>query len=382
MAKIVIEPHGILPNEKSLQKYSENYYRYNNREQRVIQRKKLERLTRKQPELNWTYTNWISFSKIMYKKEQGYRPHNFHESKSFGYDQWKFPGQGDPYETCGEEYWKGCLDIKNHPNGEAYIQKGVNNCHRAECPECFDSWLVETAKSTERRIKKSKITREQFKQLKKLGIIPISALYNHYNKAIHVTVSPHPRDWWRYKSDALIKKERRKIDRITKQAGMIGYSKIYHPNREKCTKCGGNKKLGDLKKCEKCGHDKFYWHFAPHWHLIGYGWITKTKEIYQKTGYVIVNHRVRKDIGATVYYQLTHCGIKKGFHAITWVGILSWKTCKIPPEEKEYEKCPYDGNRLRKVTYYMGKAPKNKELQQIKHGQSALTSPNGWRYSK
>jgi hypothetical protein len=272
-----------------------------------------------------------------------------------------FPGQGTAYETCGETVWKGCLNYTAHPQGKAHIKKEVNNCGRAECPICYAKWLVDTTKKAVNRIEQGKPKR--------------------YRKAIHVTISPPKKEWWKYKTDPEAKKIRRKVDRIAKKSGMFGYAKVFHPERERCIKCGGNKKLGDMKKCEKCGHDIFEWYFSPHYHLVGYGWISWNKQKYLKSGgWIVKNHRVRKDIGATIYYQLTHCGIKKGYHAISWVGSLSWRSLKVIPEPVEKDECPYCGRTLRKITYYSGNSPRLKHLKKLSNGETALADPFGWRY--
>ncbi|GAH93963.1 unnamed protein product, partial [marine sediment metagenome] len=39
-------------------------------------------------------------------------------------------------------------------------------------------------------------------------------------------------------------------------------------------------------------------------------WIEHTKEIEQDTGYIIDNIGVCNNVGGTIWYQLTHCGIQ------------------------------------------------------------------------
>ena len=94
------------------------------------------------------------------------------------------------------------------------------------------------------------------------------------------------------------------------------------------------------------------WRFSPHFHIIGYGWIKGTKKLYQDTGWIVQNHRIRETVGGTAYYQLSHAGIRAGIHVVTWFGDLSWRALKkIPEPPAEPETCPICGNRLRGVIY-------------------------------
>jgi hypothetical protein len=330
-------PDGILPIEKSLQS------------------KTLSEIGIQQ--LNYIiYFDWRQFYQRNYNTRKQYQKFYFNEVSTFGYRGWIFPGQGIKYVTCGTHHFKGCANTRAHPESKLYVKRVKDNCHRAECPECSPSWMVKTTEKAQERIKQGKPNRN--------------------GTPIHVTLSPPKSEYFKYKTDQGAKKQRRKANRIAKNVGMTGAMVTFHPYRESCSKCGGEKGYKNMKICKKCGNDTFLWYWSPHYHLIGYGWITGVANNYVKTGWIVKNHRIRKDVGATIYYQLSHCGIKKGFHSISWIGCLSWRNLKIRKKLSEILQCPYCGNVLRNVSYYGGTAPKMKE------GLGKLVNPHKWRYAK
>jgi hypothetical protein len=239
---------------------------------------------------------------LPYEKSLQFR---FEEASIAGTFQWAFRGQGKAYPTCGTYHTKGCLE-----HSPKYIKKVKDNCKRAECPICYKSWLRESTQNTVKRIN--------------------SGAPNKRAKSIHVTISPPKSEYKAFKFKDSYLKIRRKAIRLLKKAGMQGGALIYHPYRE-------------IKS-------KKLWYFSPHFHTAGYGWINSS-EVYKSTNLIVKNHRVRKSLGGTVYYQLSHAGVKKGHHVITWYGCLSWKRLRLPKEKADKEKCPICGNILRPVIY-------------------------------
>ena len=224
-------------------------------------------------------------------------------------DGWRFPGQGMAYWNCGQFTVKGCLE---HDPG--YFKKFKRTCTRAECPTCYRAWLVKATDKIVKRIKAGKPNRRD----------------RRARNPIHVSISPpvHLRHLFLTKKGYL--KQRRLAIKHLKSAGIYGGCLIYHPYRE-----------NDLNQ----------WYFSPHFHTICYGWV-QGRGFYDRTGWVIKNHLVRRDIGATAYYQLSHAGVKAGHHVVSWFGSLSWRQLKrIPPERAEPETCPVCGNLLRNVVH-------------------------------
>ena len=69
------------------------------------------------------------------------------------------------------------------------------------------------------------------------------------------------------------------------------------------------------------------------------GWVTKTDELFQKNGWLVKNIGIRENPVGTISYLLSHAGIKKRRHTVTWFGDLSYSKLKI--EKLEFKtKCP------------------------------------------
>lgn len=288
--------------------------------------------------------------------------HSFNQIRFYGVGGWRFHGQGSSYDTCGKMWkgqkFKGCLS-KSHPQ-TAVVKFNYGNCKRSTCPKCSDTWLTETTQKVSHRITEAQ------KYLKKNGF--------RNTKPIHVTISPPSILHGFYEDVKFVKKERRKIYNLAKEAGIIGGSVIYHPYRERCAKCGGN--IGfKTHKCVDCGGTDIVWYFSPHFHLFCFGWVTNVEKIESRTGYVVTNHGVRKTIQGTVYYQLSHCGIHPQMNTISYFGEMSYNKLKgIPKLILRSEKCPLCGNKLLDIWYRIGKPPP------LNPESINYTDPLGWVY--
>jgi hypothetical protein len=236
----------------------------------------------------------------------GENPHfQWDEVVDWGAAQWLLPGTGQHYPSCGTYLTFGCLE-----HDPKYIKKVKYSCDRAECPICFKGWLRKAVQGTCKRIEAGKPSPRA--------------------QPIHVTLSPPKSDHKPLKFKEYYLKTRRKAIKIAKKSGLHGGCLIFHPYREI--------------------RPKKLWYWSPHFHAMGYGWINSA-EIYAKHGWVVKNHRVRKSIGGTIYYQLSHAGVKRGHHVITWFGTLSWRMLKKVASTSEAELCPICGARLRPVIY-------------------------------
>lgn len=238
-------------------------------------------------------------------------PDYSHYVDGMPWGKWHLPGEGDPYPTCGTYKVMGCLE---HRPG--YAKKVTYNCKRASCKTDWRTWLIDTVRKAKERIEAGK---------------PRS-----YSKAIHVTVSP-PRELWESMetSENEAKVRRMALYRL-KIMGLFGGAVIYHPYR---------------------GSYKVKWRRAPHYHILGYGWVRNINRVAEKhrsvKGWVIKNLRIRKSVGATLYYQLSHAGVHENRHVIGWFGSLSWaKLQKIPDPPAPAETCPICGGGLMRVIFW------------------------------
>ncbi len=222
----------------------------------------------------------------------------------------KLVGTGESKEYCGDFITEGCDNFLNHPHDTVYAQNRRLTCKRAECPVCWDSWLIRESSRVTERIEKFRMLSE------KNGF--------RSSKPIHVIVSP-PKWLWNVTWTELKKTFRRMV----KRAGVVGGVSMFHAFRLS----------GDGKT----------WFYSPHFHMIGYGWVINTKKISSEDGWVIKNKGIRKDsseVYSTVAYLLSHTAIAKGIHSVTWFGDLSYRSkyaleLKREIEESDADKCPY-----------------------------------------
>lgn len=226
---------------------------------------------------------------------------------------WSLPSHGEAYSDCGAWRKRGCLNVDGHVNnglfeeiaGKVYVELYHRSCVRAECPICYEDWAGKEAKKIEHRLK---------------------SVGRSMGLAIHLSVSPSNHDVYGNEYPIL----RKKAYLIARKSGFLGGSCMYHPFRE---------------------DERGLWYFSPHFHMIGYGWIHGTKEVYEQHGWIVKNLGVRESISATAMYQLSHTGIKAGHTSVTWFGRLSYNKLRVKPMEKEKHLCPACGSELRALLY-------------------------------
>jgi len=221
---------------------------------------------------------------------------------------------GEAHANCGSFFTVGCLNVDEHVGtnldgvnmeGKAYLERHKVSCHRPLCPICWSDWA----------------NREKDKATLRLRSF---VLKGRKMKPIHLTVSVPHGDY------ALSLQEmREKVHRALKRVHCVGGMLIYHPRRQR----------------EK------EWYFAPHFHAVGYGWITDVRQNYVYSGYVVKNIGVRKTVEGTIYYQLSHCGVVEKKHAVTWFGALSYNKLRVASVEKEKSVCPLCGHALHQLLW-------------------------------
>jgi len=255
-------------------------------------------------------------------------------------NDWHLPATKEPHDWCGQWSTMGCLDVKAHKNTEAkgkgFVKRFQRSCYRADCETCFKKWLARESNKATRRI-------EKYEKLSG-------------KNAKHIIISVP--SWLYYKPKKELAKQSYKI---LKDVGCIGGTTIFHPFR---------------KHVQYVNNEiKFEWYYSPHFHVIGFGWIEKTTENYHKNGWIVKNKGVRDSTFATIYYQLSHAGIKKHNHTLVWFGSLSYSKLKVEKEDVERNMCPYCNAKLRHVEPYglFAIKPPDVEIE-------LLVDLEGWRY--
>jgi len=110
------------------------------------------------------------------------------------------------------------------------------------------------------------------------------------------------------------------------------------------------------------------WFLSPHFHVIGYGWVSETGNNFRESKVVVKNVGIRKTLQGTLHYQLSHAGVYYGAPkkaSATWFGCLSYNKLKLPRDEEEDEDvCPICGEplvALKWVGSYVGRPPPTPE---------------------
>jgi len=306
--------------------------------------------------------------------------------KDFDWHGFGLPGQGTRPIACGSIGLKIC---PNQHSGMTYVMPFEKHCNQPTCPHCVESWANQAAsRSTSRMLKfrddmrggsiievrgvprmsskarielASKIkwdlgilkntTRKgnwkwdttslgnplrfftqcyiQTGRLKQVGEAYGVTLHHEFTaskrRGSHVSIS-FPMDMYDKSPEELMKRVRRFMFDV----GIIGSVMVWHPAR--FDKANGWK--ADV---------------SPHVHMIAFGWIDDVRAQSDKHRLTIVKHRTLRTDGdyfTAMKYILSHAGIRKNRHSLTYWGALSYSKLKVPKDDPEPEKCPHCGEFL------------------------------------
>lgn len=239
------------------------------------------------------------------------------------------PGQGEQTnDKCGE--WTHPLSCPNQLQTtldgsfhDRYV--ATHSCHNPNCPVCYESWASRQAGNSSDKI------------------VQAIGLYKHaghkIGKVNHIVFSP-PQELAKelIRTAGGAKTLRSMAVKMATKAGVRGACMIFHPFRQNDPREENFR--SDLKP--------YVWYESPHFHVIGFGWLKKSNEFYDLTGWIYKNIGRRETIKGTIKYTLTHCGIFKGIQALTYFGLLSNNKIVIDKIEKVTEpiKCRACGEAL------------------------------------
>ncbi len=251
--------------------------------------------------------------------------------KEISYDGWKLPSTEPKKDDCGKWKFKGCLNVEAHKNsefkGKVFVKTFQKSCFRSSCELCVKKWSGREANKATKRIEKySELSKKPAKHI----IVSVPSWYYH-----------------------LAYKELKKIVyRVLKKVGAQGGAMIFHPFR-----------FNQLEQ---------FWFYAPHFHVMGFGWLEGIKELYNSEGWIVKNKGLRESIFGTFHYLLSHCGIKKSTHSLVWFGDLSYGKLKME-KDPESNICPLCSAKLRPIYYYglLGAPPPEQECE-------VFLDPDGW----
>ncbi len=229
--------------------------------------------------------------------------------------------------SCGK--WDVSLGCLNHAKHSKFVKLDVvkafkMSCGKLGCPVCYEKASAKRAIKIAHRI-------SQFK-LKGRKLV-----------AIHLMVSPPKDDLAKY----TLKQLRKKTQKIARRSGLLGGCLIFHHLRQ----YGENDLQEDLAEGCSWKTAPASWYLSPHFHIIGYGWIRKTKEIFEETGWIVRNLGARKNVRATALYQLSHCYVPEKGHSIIWFGALAYNQMRVKPLPDEDKNCPLCHGELRRIRF-------------------------------
>jgi len=291
-----------------------------------------KRQSRLRKELTDNQKHWLELHETSNWKTVSYSQEHKNSKKQIISLNWHLAGIGEKKDTCSLFKTKGCENKQGHPGNSVYVERTKMGCFRFDCPECWlEKWLARESSRATRRIEKYS---EYWKEMNTCHLFA----QRKFLSPIHIVCSV-PK--WKYKLrfDEM-KKEMREV---LEECSIVGGLAIFHPFRQhkdpKFCKCG-------LDNCEQGD-----WYKSPHFHCVGYGWVTDTGLISKKTGWFIKNLGVRKSVHSTVYYQLSHAGSAGNqVHTLFWYGSLGYraKFAFVLKEKLEDDSdfCPYCGSML------------------------------------
>jgi hypothetical protein len=229
-------------------------------------------------------------------------------------DGWHLPGTKEARYDCLQWKTEGCTNEKQHEQHgygkTTFVKHYQKTCTRADCNKCVDHWMNRNSIKAANRISE---------YAKNTGL-----------PSFHLALSPSKEN--QLKSESELRKTAMKI---LKELNVKGGALIFHPFRQV-------QKSNDWKE-------------SPHFHFVGFGWMRLAKEIVKKYGWVVIYLQKRKFVLGTFTYLFSHCGIKKGRHAITWIGELSYGKLNVPKRPAS-SKCPCCNEFLVPI-YYAGTDP-------------------------
>jgi hypothetical protein len=235
--------------------------------------------------------------------------------KTVQHNGWSLPATIEPHYWCGLWNTKGCLHVEDHyyeHREEVYVRRYQRSCFRPVCEICYKKWIGRQANVSTRKI-------ERYSKREKMSPVHLVLSVSHWDYDLDFT------------------KMKKKVRKILKEIKIRGGSIIFHPFRF-------NKKI-------RC------WYYSPHFHVVGFGYIPEgaITNTYSQNGWFVKYLGVRKSVFATFYYLLSHCGIKKRIHTVSWFGDLSYSKLKkeIMPD---HNVCPLCKRKLVEI-YYNGWDP-------------------------
>ena len=211
-------------------------------------------------------------------------------------ENWVIAGSGNYEKTTNDgRYRSNCNTYRDSVTCESHKIKGLkvrfNHCNKLDCVSCFIHASSERARKINNKI--FQLQREARKQGIKIGNV------------IHLVLSPKPEFILSQLKDyQSVKRLRRKIFRMLKNAGIFAGVMFTQLHSIKCKKCGNPE-----ENCD-CKDKQLYRALNIHFHVLGYGYLINSEEFRKENkGWMYVNLGRRKDAYNTIFYILTRVSL-------------------------------------------------------------------------
>ena len=212
---------------------------------------------------------------------------------------WELPHSGQSSPSCGQ--FSGmiisCPNDLNH-----HVKYCKFHCDRPDCPVCCEYWAHRGAKRATERLSNANVLYHQSGH--DLGQIRHIILSPPQDQAINLLQS---------KQGSL--KLRKLANDILRAHGFLGGCIIFHPFRKLVyfngkwidEESANNYQRKALKNLQDPPTN---WVWGPHYHIIGWGYLTKSDDFFDQTdGWIYKNLGPRKSVFATISYLLSHAGL-------------------------------------------------------------------------
>jgi len=233
--------------------------------------------------------------------------------KEIEHNGWNLPATKEKHCWCGIWQSLGCINEQAHVRlgvgKKIYLKQFQRSCYRPACKECYTKWITRQADVATKRIKK-------FEKLSN-------------RKPIHLLLSPPSGQYYLSENELKMR-----IKEILKVISFSGGAIIFHPFKR---------------------YKNRDWYYAPHFHIIGFGWRSFLYKGYGKFGWLVKDLGFRESVFQSFCYLLSHSGIKERAHTVRWVGKLSYSKLKVEKEPK-ITCCPICKNKFMPI-YYDGIHP-------------------------
>lgn len=259
-----------------------------------------------------------------------------------------FTGKGEKTDIwCGEIRTNAVCSA--HADQHSFRAVAARTCRDLTCPECWPMRAAELGESVSQRVWALHLIKRAYKPRH----VSFSMPSTEYHKLARL--SPEDRE----------KAVRSWGQKMAKEAGLTAGAIVVHLFRIRkeyqqwCNDEASRINAEHSSQRQQFRRENRYtviprddWKnfvvFAPHVHVVGYGFLMDAATFHERTGIVYRIHnggkqmRHRDDVSRAVFYLLSHVSPVGGRQVVTYFGTISYNklVCIEENEREEIERCP------------------------------------------